>query len=500
MRTLAVMFLAVVVLAGVLILRAFDMQPEPLDVPVPDALTGDRAIDGEAVARRLGEAIRIQTITEVEGREPLDPQAFERFRTWIAETYPNAHETFILERINGDSLIYRWAGGDGSRKPVAFLAHQDVVPVEDGTVADWRYPPFAGTIADGAVWGRGAIDMKSTLIGLMEAAERLVVAGFEPDRDIYFFFGHDEETGGAKGVAAIVNHLKARGVHFAWTLDEGSVVVRGEDFGIGTDIALVSIGEKGFVTLALTARAEGGHSSMPPQQTAISRLARSIARLHDRQFPSQIGETTVPVLQVLAAEGGFLQRVMMANLWLFGPAVEYLLLDTPTTAAQIRTTTAATVIESGTAPNVLPQEARALVNFRIHPADSVDEVIERVRWLVSRDGVEVTIAGVSRGVEPSPLSSMEGPGFQAIREGIGEAVGPVYVVPALTVGGTDSKHLPGITDAAYRFGPMRLNSEQLRTIHGTNEHIAVSDLVTMVRFYEAVMRRAGAPVPKQQTD
>lgn len=496
---LAVFVLVVAGLAAVMAFRAAGLPSARLDAPAPapiEDLSAATAPGG--IARKLSEAIRIPTITLVEGREDADPAAFETFRRWLEESFPLVHETLERERINEHALLYRWPGAQPETSgPVAFVAHQDVVPVEPGTLEDWRYPPFAGTIADGFVWGRGALDMKNTLVALMEAAERRIADGFEPAGDIYFLLGHDEETGGEEGMAAMARLLSDRGVRLAWTLDEGSVILSGEAaLGIEPDVALVSVGEKGYATLALTAKGEGGHSSIPPRQTAVSRVGDAVARLHRRPFPLHLDGPTAELVKAIAAEHSFAARMAAANLWLTRPLLAWALASDPTMAAMLRTTTAATVIEGGTAENVLPQEARALVNFRIHPADSVSSVMDRVRRIAGdEETLRVALAGVSQGYEPSPLSDQTSPGYVAVMESLGEVFGPIVAAPALTVAGTDSKHLVGIADNTFRFSPMRLVAEDLGRIHGTDERMDIEGLVRMVQFYEGVLTRTGRADP-----
>ncbi len=490
MRIIGVALLVLAALLALMAWRAVNLESARLDVPQPAA----PSYDADAIAERLGAAIRIKTISLVEGRESADPETFRAFRTWLARTYPAFHGAAALETVNEHTLVYRWPGQDATRGAIAFLAHQDVVPVEAGSEAAWTQPPFSGAVADGYVWGRGALDMKTVLVTLMEAAERLARDGFRPDRDVYFFFGHDEEVGGGQGMQAIAGLMRERGIRLDWTLDEGSIVANGPAFlGIEPDIALISTAEKGYVTLELTARDPGGHSSLPRDQTAVSKLAKAVATLTDNQFPARIDGQMVSLLRAVAAESDFTQKMAIANLWLTGPLVRRMLLTDTTMAASMRTTTAPTMISGGTAENILPEEARAIVNFRVHPADTVEEVVARVRRLVGEE-IDVAFAGATGGSSPSSRSSIDGEGYLTIRQAIGDAFGPVVVAPSLTVGGTDSKHLEGVAENIYRFAPILLTPDDLSGIHGTNERIAVDQLGRMATFYERVLRIGAGPV------
>ncbi len=487
-RVLAVLVVLVLCIVGIMIGRTLAVPSARLPVPEPAPLT----LDGNAIAGRLAEALRIPTLSLVPGRAGASEESFRAFRAWLAETYPAFHAATTLETVGTHTLIFKWEGSGSDQAPVAFLAHQDVVPVEPDTLADWTHPPFDGVIADGYVWGRGALDMKSILVTVVEAAERLAQEDFRPTRDIYFFFGHDEEVGGEDGMAAVKALMLSRGIRLAWTLDEGSSIIEGRSFlGVEPDVALISTAEKGYLTLALTAQDPGGHSSVPRNDTAISRLGRALARLSERQFPARIDAQTEQFLRAVASEQDFLTRFLVANLWLTAPLVESQLLANPTTAARLRTTTAATMIEGGTAENVLPQNATATVNFRIHPSDTIESVIARVERVIADEAITVRVAGISPPGEPSPSGAVDGEGYRIIEGAVGSVFGPIVAAPSLTVAGTDSKHMVAIADDTYRFAPFRLTPEDLAGIHGTNEHIPVAQLPRMVAFYETVLRHAG---------
>src|SRR5690606_32273998 len=215
------------------------------------------------LAEGLAQALRIRTVSYAQ-EAPIDDAAFSAFHALLAERYPRVHAQLAIERIGAWSLLYRWSGRDSTQKPALLAAHMDVVPVEPGTEARWTHPAFAGVVADGYVWGRGALDDKSSLIAQLEALELLLARGYAPARSLYFAYGHDEEIGGDDGAARIAERLRKRGERLSFTLDEGSAITRGVVPGIERPVAAIMVGEKGYVSFRLTARAAGGHSSMPP--------------------------------------------------------------------------------------------------------------------------------------------------------------------------------------------------------------------------------------------
>lgn len=449
--------------------------------PAPDG-----ALD-QVVAQHLSEAIRIKTVSH-SLKDPADPATLSTMHAFLAQTYPAFSAAAERETVNGGSLLYRWRGTDPDAAPVVFLAHMDVVPVEAGTENDWTRPPFSGDIEGGYVWGRGALDDKGTLITLMEAGERLASEGFRPSRDIYFAFGHDEELGGGEGAAKIAALLAARGVHAAWTLDEGSGVIRGMK-GLGpVPVALISVAEKGYASLTLTAHARGGHSSTPPDETAVTIVAKAVATLSDHPYPVKLDGPTAALLARLAPQMPLAKRALVANLWLTRGLVAGALAKDPVLAATMRTTTAPTMIGGGAKDNVIPQEADAVVNFRIHPRDTAEGVMARARKLI--DDPRIDISYYEPPNEPSPLASTSGEGYAALSKSISATFGNIPVAPFMTVGGTDSKHYAAVTGDAYRFTPFIVEPADLTRIHGTDERIAVEDLGRMTAFYETLIRNA----------
>ncbi len=441
--------------------------------------------DSEKIAKHLSRAITFKTISD-DGDWTPDAEVFGGFADFLATTYPAAHSAMERERVNGHSLVLRWPGaGAAGKKPIAFLAHLDVVPIETGTEGEWAQAPFSGVVKDGLVWGRGALDNKGQIIALMEAAERLAAEGFTPSRDVYFLFGHDEEIGGGGGAAKIVKTLAARGVRFAWTMDEGSGLVQGIIPGVEKPVALISTAEKGSVTLKLTARGQGGHSSTPAPDTAVSILSRAVLAVNDNPHPLKLDDNVVAFMHALAGEMAFAQRLVLTNMWLTGPIVKKQLSANPLTAASLHTTTAPTMIDGGQKLNILPQQASAIVNYRIHPRDSVASVRERAERLINDERVTVEIVGSK---EPSPQSSATSEGYQAITKTTALIFGDIPVAPTLTLQGTDSHHYMEIADDNYRFTPFIYQPDDLQRMHGTDERINVENLARAAAWYEAFIR------------
>ena len=441
-----------------------------------------------APEQNLAAAIRLETISH-EDAVAFRPEPFLALHRLLEATYPRAHAALARETVSDYSLLYTWRGRDPRLAPILLTAHLDVVPVAAEALPDWDHPPFAGAVADGFVWGRGALDDKGSLIALFEAVEQLVAAGFAPERTIYLAFGHDEEIGGANGAGAIAALLRSRDVRLWLSLDEGLAIVSGTG-GIAGSAALVGVAEKGFLTLDLTAREPGGHSSTPPPQSAIGRLARAVQRLEENPLPARIDGVAAQMFDALAPQLPLERRLAIRNRALLGPLLEWFLARDPATNALIRTTTAVTMVRGGVKENVLPQSATATVNFRLLPGDGVDAVVAQVREIVADDGIEIAKRTAD---EASAVSPADGPQFAVMRTALHEVDPGLPVAPALVLGGTDTKWYGQIADAAYRFVPFHLDPSDLRRPHGTDERISVQNLAWGVRFYGALIRHAAGP-------
>lgn len=438
--------------------------------------------DVDAAATRLAAAIRIPTLSHDDAAED-DPAAFARFHAFLEAAYPRLHAAAKREVIEGRELLYTWPGRDPAAPPLLLLAHQDVVPADDA--AAWQHPPFEGVRADGFIWGRGAIDDKNGILAWMEAAEALLAQGFQPAATVIFAFGSDEESGGA-GARKIADVLKNRGVRPRLVLDEGGVIGEGLVPGLDRPVALIGVAEKGYVTLALTAKGPGGHSSQPTEHTAVGRVARAIARLEADPFPMRIDGAAALFMDWLAPELGFGQRLALRNRWLLGGVIEGIYARKRATAASLRTTTAATRFAGGTKENTLPAEATARVNFRILPGDSVASVQARVQAVV--DDPEVSIAVVGPAFEPSPISDPDGPGFAWLQKTAAEVLPDALVVPYLMLGVTDARAYTGLSDQIFRFQAVRFDDADLQRLHGVDERISEARFAEQIRFSIRVLQ------------
>ena len=451
-------------------------------------------VDADAAAARLAAAVRLKTIAM-----PNDADAnaaeFTALHAHLQASFPKAHAVLQREVVAKYGLVYTWPGTDPKAGAIGLMAHQDVVPVARGTEGDWQQVPFAGTVKDGFVWGRGAWDDKGNLMSMMEAVELLAASGFKPRQTVYLIFGQDEEIGGQRGAVQIAKLFKERGLRMQFVLDEGLVITEGLLPGLTRPAALVGLAEKGYLSLQLTASATPGHSSMPPPQagqSAIGMLSAGLVRLEDQQMPLSMRGLSREMFETLAPEMNGANRVLLSNLWLFKPLVEQQLAKAASTNATVRTTTALTIVNAGNADNVLPGRATATVNFRVLPGETSDTVVEHVAQAMANPAIRIEKAAGYW--EPSKVAATDAPGFQLIAKTLRQLHPDVIVAPGLMVGGTDSHWFDGVADNIYKFSPVRAKPEDLKRFHGTNERISIANHVELIQFYHQLIGNT-APAP-----
>ncbi|MDA9274164.1 M20 family peptidase [Gammaproteobacteria bacterium] len=443
-------------------------------------------IDGEAATNNLASSIRFKTISH-QDKEKFSPQEFEGFIKWAADTYPEFHSAMQLEMLEY-TLLFKWEGSDNSLAPILLTAHYDVVPVIPGTESIWEEEPFAGVISNNRIWGRGALDDKSGVVGMMEAATYLIKNNFQPTRTVYFSFGHDEEIGGG-GAAQVTEKLKQEGVQLQWSLDEGSFVNRGFFPGVDKLVAPINVAEKGIMNLLIVAKAKGGHSSTPPKKTAVTILADALIKLENEPLPGSLEGLSAVMFDEVSKHMPFGYRFLFANRWLFGGLLDSQMSSTPVINAMIRTTTAPTMLSGSIKSNVLPIEATALINFRLHPRDSIESVTEHVRRVVGSDQVEVRTLG---GMEASGVSSWESPGYEIISSSLSKVYGEVVSVPGIMIAASDTRHYSKVADNSFRFNPFSIVPEDMTGFHGTNESIAVDSFIAGIKTYVDIINEGSS--------
>ncbi|XP_042538103.1 N-fatty-acyl-amino acid synthase/hydrolase PM20D1 [Dipodomys spectabilis] len=433
-------------------------------------------------------AIQIPTVSF--SHEESNTTALTEFGEYIRKVFPKVFSTsFVQHEVVGQySHLLTVQGSDPSLQPYMLLAHFDVVPApEDG----WEVPPFSGLERDGFIHGRGTLDNKNSVMAILQALELLLIRNYIPQRSFFISLGHDEEVSGMKGALKISALLQARGVKLAFLVDEGSFVLDGFIPSLKKPFAMVSVSEKGALDLLLKVNMTPGHSSAPPKETSIGILSAAVSRLEKTPMPNMFGSGPLKMtIKQLANEFPFPTNVVLNNLWLFQPLVGRLMERNHITNALVRTTTALTMFNAGIKVNVIPSMAQATINFRIHPAQTVHEVLELVKNIVADDRVQLHVL---RAFDPPPISPSDDQafGYQLLRQTIQSIFPEINIVaPGISIANTDSRHYTNLTTGVYLFNPICLQPQDFRSIHGLNEKISIQAYETQVKFIFELIQNA----------
>ena len=511
-------------------------------------------LDLEAETHRdaalLSGAIRCATISHDDTRK-IDYSQFLKFHRYLRDSFPRVHKETTVTVINRYSLLFEWTGSDSTLQPWLLAAHLDVVPTPD--LQFWRngagepVDPFAGKVMDGpepddgsargglAVWGRGAIDNKHNVLMQLQAVEEALAAGVKPRRTVYLAYGHDEEIGGSAGAGEIAKHLAAKGVELEFVLDEGAFILQGVVPTVQQPVAYIGNSEKGFVNIELSVDAVPScHSSAPPTESSLGILSRAVAALERRPHPTR-PDLFRMTLAYQASIFSLPLKLVIANWWCFGILLSSIFVRKPRTAAVMRTTTAITVMRSGVKVNLVPQRAVAYVNHRVHPQDSLLEVIERDRKIIGDSRVKLRVMGdhiradsclddepccppgdgkgckidvcghwdgsaaalsdaESKWTPPSPVSSLENRAFRLLKSSVAKAF-HAPVTPMVLTGNTDTRHYWGIvpSKSLYRFTPLIMDIDDVEMFHGPNERVSLRNLRNLKRFYKQLLHEADEP-------
>ena len=456
--------------------------------PIENANIGEEEkVDVERFIKNLSDAIKIPTIANRD-ESLVDWAPFDEFHAMLEKAYPLMHEKLEKQIISTRSLLYHWKSEYPEKEPIALLSHQDVVPVTPGTEDDWKYPAYSGEVAEGFLWGRGAIDMKNHLIGVCEAVETLLEEGYVPERDVYICFGHNEEVmaeGEICGADCMMRWFKERGIKLDSVLDEGGAILEAKvDKVIDGHLAGVGIAEKGHVDFEISVNAKGGHSSQPPKHSALGELSRIVCKLENNQFKAELTPQLYSLFNEIGKNTTYPVRCVMSNLPVLKPLITKICSEIPPVASMMRTTTAVTMANGSPAPNVLPQKATVNVNFRIMPGQTIEDVEAHIRKIA---GPKAEIRMVS-GKNPSKISPTDSRAFNAIREICKEMDPKAIVAPYLVMGGTDARNYEDVCDNIYRYSPFLMDTALLLTCHGTNERIPLTSLKDGVVFFKKYIR------------
>lgn len=392
-------------------------------------------------------------------------------------------ESEILESAPGRGNLYARLPGTGARRPMVLLHHIDVVPADS---ALWRYPPFSGAIAEGAVWGRGAQDTKG--LGIVQLATMVALKrrGVVLSRDLILVANADEELG-SSGSLWFTGQKADLLRNAEFLLNEGGENLMGRNgraISYGLDAT-----EKVPYWLRLTVRGEPGHGSRPTAGNAALRLSRVLGRIADWETPLVLTPPAAAYLQALATR----EANPTYRAWLADPAaalkdpaaVAWLTADRYQNAI-LRNTVTITVLKGSTNTNVIPSEAQAELDVRLLPGQAPEDFLAQLRAVIRDTTVEVTPISKLRAARSSPI---EGPVLDAFTAAVGDMDPGALVLPKMLTGYTDSYDYRALGIDAYGIEGWRTTDEISATVHGNNERVPVPEVRFGVEFYYRIVEQ-----------
>jgi carboxypeptidase PM20D1 len=431
----------------------------------------------------LQKAIQCETVSYPD-RSRIDFSQFDRFISLLKDSYPLLIKKASLEIVENHALIFHLKGTT-HQDPIALMGHYDVVPVK---TERWSTLPFSGEIKDGYVYGRGTLDMKGQVIAVLEAVEACLEEGIEFERDVYLLFGHNEETGSEmpdSGAKATRNLLKSRGIHFHMVIDEGGAYIDGKALGVDSTVALIGVGEKGYLDVELSATQAGGHASMPPNTSALYDVFQAAMKMESHKFKADFNPATEAMFTALIPYMKQPMRFLFKNRHWLKPIILLALVKSPDTAATVRTTSVMTMAQGSSAPNVLAQVAKVNINCRIIQGDSIQRVKARIENRVGSK-IKVTLAN---GTEPTDICRSDIPQFELVKKAI-TSVYPDFkvIAPYLMVAATDSRVYHGMSEAVYRVEPFASSKEDRSTVHADNERLSIDSFQKGIELFKVILK------------
>jgi len=463
---------------AIIIIRALRFKPLPLPTVDGDEVSFDK----EAAISNLQTLVKFKTVSY---RDPSleDDGEFEALIAKLPEMYPHVFEKCEFMRFPDRGLLLKWKGksqGDAS----VMMAHYDVVPADE---AKWDKPPFDGIIEDGALWGRGTLDTKVTLNGILTAADKLISEGFTPERDVYLAFSGGEEVNG-KGALNIVNYFYDNKIPVGLVSDEGGAVVENMFPGVKEPCGLIGIAEKGMMDVQYRVTTNGGHASAPAPHTPVGILSDACCKVENHPFKSKMTAPVAEMFDTLGRHSTFVYRMIFSNMWCFGWLLDLLAKKKGGEMnALMRTTVAFTQMQGSNASNVVPTDAKMVSNIRINPLDTMESVEAYLKKTVDNDKVDIKVL---HGMQPSRISVTDCEEYRRIERAVASTWRGALVSPYLMVQCSDSRHYGKISDRVYRFSAMALSAEERRSIHGNNEKITLDAICKAVEFYIRLLRNS----------
>ena len=411
--------------------------------------------------------------------------AYEQFYQVVADSFPTLHSK--AKRLTfGAGCFFYVIEGPNAAKNVLLMSHHDVVDGGEG----WDTDPFCAVEKDGYLYGRGTIDTKTPLFAELQAAEELLVQGYDfASINLYIGSSHNEEVGG-DGMVLAVEYFKQQGIRFDVIVDEGGAITSGMIPGVSAKSAMVAVHEKSRHHYRCTAKQnDSGHTGLSPNDDSmVSRMASFMtevnrANIYRGKFHPEVRAT----FEYHAPYMAFPMNVLFGNLTLFSPIIKKIMVGIPQTKAMLSTACTFTSLFAGKPehPTFRAQTAQANLSLRCIREDDLYAGLEKIKKIAEKYGVE--IEEVERDYcQPTDFRARP---YQLLEDVLNENFPDVIVAPFLLTAGTDARRFTDIADSILRFAPIDLNKQQFASIHNKNEHISIQNIGQCVLFYKALIQK-----------
>ena len=431
----------------------------------------------ESYAQGLQKMLRCRTVSQ---KDSYDDAEFSKLRQTVQELFPLVHEKAERLVFSDDCWVYRLKGTDESRN-IMLMSHHDVVDVD----GDWKYPGFSGEIAEGKVWGRGAVDTKTPLFAEFAALEELLKEGFAPACNIYIGSSHNEELCG-DGIPSALTYFMEQSITFEVILDEGGAVIDPPLAGMKCDkCAMVAVHEKGRFYIDCTATAANSHSSLTAatNATPVERMSDFIHEVRCADpFIRRMNPQVTAMLTHLAPYCSFSMRFLFSNLWLFGGLLKAVMPKiNPQAGGMLGTTCTFNQIQGKTA------DKRCSATAFLRPVDWDDLQIDlrTLQKIADKYGITLEIRKDSEYHAPA---HMDQPAFRYTMDCIAKVFPQYPAAPFILPAGSDARTLTDVCPCVLRFAPIRLSAQQLASVHAENENIDIDAIAAAVVFYKTFIQ------------
>ena len=405
---------------------------------------------------------------------------------WLASVLQDAGiAAELLESAPGRiNLIARLSTGSSIKPPLILLSHSDVVPVSR---QEWdsAIDPFSGTVRDGYIYGRGVLDLKGLGIAHLMIVILLRKLRVPLNRDVILLVVADEEAGGHFGTEWMLKH-RPELLQCGLVFGEGGFSVRG--LWHGRDVHAIAVAEKGCLELECVAESNGHHASIISGDAPPARLVAALNRVLSMKFGMRITPATKCFLESLASEAEGPARFLFRFPLLKSRLTARHLSKIPAVNAMLHDTIALTVLESGMKGNLVPGQARAVLNIRLLPGSGLETMREKIASELSKDGIRVS--QLPSHTHPANTSDFQTQEFAALaKHAVGQPGG--IVAPILSPGASDGRYFRSAGVPCYGWVPFPLSPADLGGVHGPNERVAISSFEQGIRsLYRAVLEIA----------